>query len=163
MQKNVLGALTILLAIGVICIKMNFDFDANFNASKTEVYQIAIDQIIERNLEALDGAEYIAVDLNTMGLVNSEKDEIVSYLVNKYSKPVMNSTYLDLIKNGTEKELSEISGLIIYVEKINRNLASAQIHIAIEYASLGAGGVSLKLKFIKGEWIIKEIKEIWVS
>ena len=163
MQKNVLGVLIILLAVGVICIKMNFDFDAKFNAGKVEVYQIAIDQIIERNSTALDGAEYIAVDLNTMGLASSEKDEIVSYLLNKDSKPVNNSTYLDVIKNGTETELSEISGLIIYAEKIDRNITSVQIHIVIEYSSLGAEGVSLKFQFIKGEWIIQEIKENWVS
>lgn len=162
-KKQLLGVLIIILAISVVCITVNFDFNENFSAHKSEVYQLAIDTIIERNMTALEDAEYIAVDLNTIDLTSSEKEEIISYLMSQYAKPVLNATYLDLLKSGVEEELSELSGLLIYVEKTDRNISSVQIHIAIEYASLGAEGVSMKFKFFTGKWIIKEVKEIWVS
>ena len=128
------------------------------------IYIKSLVEIIEYESGTQKSFKYIAIDLDTLkGLNEVEKAEVNEYFESKYNVQVIDASYMDLLEKGIEHRNIELSGLVIYVEKIENHIFSYNVHIAKEYASLGGNGIVIKFHYKNGEWIIWNVKVNWIS
>ncbi len=128
------------------------------------IYIKSLVEIIEYKSGTQKSFKYIAIDLDTLkGLNEIEKAEVNEYFESKYNVQVIDASYMDLLEKGIEHRNKELSGLVIYVEKIENHILSYNVHIAKEYASLGGNGIVVKFHYKNGEWIIWKVKVNWIS
>lgn len=128
------------------------------------IYIKSLVEIIEYKSGTQKPFQYIAIDLDTLeGLNEVEKAEVNEYFESQYNVQVIDASYKDLLEKGIEHRNKELSGLVVYVEKIENYLFSYNVHIAKEYASLGANGIVIKFHYKNGEWIIWKVTVNWIS
>jgi Ni,Fe-hydrogenase I cytochrome b subunit len=128
------------------------------------IYMKSLVEIIEYKSGTQKSYKYIAIDLDTLkGLNEVEKTEVNEYIESKYNVQVMDASYMDLLEKGIEHRNKELSGLVIYVEKTENHIFSYNVHIAKEYASLGANGIVIKFHYKHGEWLIWKVRVNWIS
>ena len=138
-----------------------------YSSQKDQLAQIfsdSVETIIEYGKEPSRDFEYIAIDFDSLkGLEQPEKEALRVYFEAKYHVPVLDASYLELLDQGIENRSEEISGLIVYVEKIENQIFSYNVHIAKEYGSLGANSIIVKFHLKEGVWKIWKVKLNWVA
>ncbi|OJV63479.1 MAG: hypothetical protein BGO41_11685 [Clostridiales bacterium 38-18] len=160
-KRSIIGIL--LLFIIVLGIYLAYITSTQSEQLKN-IYIKSLVEIIEYKSGTQKSFQYIAIDFDTLkGLNEVEKAEVNEYFELKYNVQVIDASYKDLLEKGIEHRNKELSGLVIYVEKIENHIFSYNVHVAKEYASLGANGIVIKFHYKNGEWIIWKVKANWIS
>lgn len=160
-KRTVIGVL--LLCIIVLGIYIVYLASTQSEQLKS-IYIKSLVEIIEYESGTQKSFNYIAIDFDTLKRLNEvEKAEVNEYFKSKYNVQVIDASYMDLLEKGIEQRNKELSGLVVYVEKIDNHIFSFNVHIAKEYGSLGANGIVIKFHYKNGEWIIRKVKVNWIS
>ncbi len=77
--------------------------------------------------------------------------------------PIIDALYIELLDTGIEKRSEEMSGVLLYVEKIENHIMNINIHVVKEYGALGANCIIAKFNYSKRKWGMHTIKLDWVS
>ena len=131
-----------------------------------EIYNVALDALMQQD-EALNrGMEYIAIDMgNFEDLDESDKEEIISYLSEKYKVVVMDATFEQLLENGLyDSETMTLDGVLLEIKKVDFKLNNEILfECSKSSSSLGAVGIEVKVHYEGDKWKSKEVRIIWIS
>lgn len=152
-----------ILGIGILGFKV-YPVKKSQKDNLVQIYKMAIESAIQSVDENLYEKEYLALNSDTLeGLNENEKKEILHYLEKKYNIEVIDASYKELLSMGRTTKEAELTGMIIYLEKVKNYITKMKIHIALEWASSGAEGLIVEVKYDKGEWKVLQIINSWIS
>lgn len=156
----------ILGILGVISI-LSYSYIKNSKPLNSDkyllMYQMMIDSLMSSSGNLSADAEYLALDLDTFKLLNSNDKQLLINYTKKYHTNVFASSYEEL----EEKELIDESGFnlkgyLISINQFKRMFNTVTLEIGRYKESLGAFGYCYKATYKNNKWNIKE-KCIFVS
>ena len=131
-----------------------------------EVYSAALDMLMEEDYGMNDEMEFIAVDMSDSDMLNKEdKEEIISYMKDKYKVDVMEATLGELKQKGYyDQETDSIRGLLFHIEKMEVTFTKKVLFTGSKFKS-AKGRVRIKgtLHYKGGVWKTKETDLISIS
>lgn len=125
-----------------------------------EIYSVALASIMEQDKVLNHEMEYIAIDMsNFEGIDESDKEEILNYLKEKYKVDVMDATFEQLKEKGME-----LGGVLLRIEKVdfkeNNNIF---FEGSKSRANLGVVGVEGTVHYKDNKWKSEEAQITWIS
>lgn len=156
----------ILGILGVISI-LSYSYIKNSKALSSDkyllMYQMMIDSLMDSSNNLSTDAEYLALDLDSFELLNSnDKRSLIDY-AKKYHTNVFASSYEELKEKGLIDESGiNLKGYLISINEFKRILNTVTLEIGRYKESLGAFGYCYKAKYKNNKWNIKE-KCLFVS
>lgn len=131
-----------------------------------KIYSIALDSIMEQDEALNSDMEYIAIDMiNFEEVDESDKEEILSFLKEKYKVEVMDATLEQLKEKGLyNPDTMRLDGVLLRIEKVDFKFNNEIFFEGSKYRSgLGAAGVEVKVHYKDNKWKSKEVKMTWES
>lgn len=131
-----------------------------------EVYSAALDMLMEEDHGLNGEMEYIAVDMSESDVLKeADKEEIISYMKDKYKVDVMEATLEELKQQGYyDEETRYIKGVLLHIEKMEVTFTKKVVFTGSKFKS-AKGSVRIKgtLHYKGGVWKGKETDLISIS
>lgn len=163
-KKTIIITVAVAVMIGLWIGFNYFDLQSKVEKDRINLYEMAINEVIARNIESTEEREYIALYHESLVDLSSTQYKLLAERLNNlYGLEIIDSTYAGLIEQGIEQKGVEIRGLIIYIEGVRTNLFTVSVDVGLEYASMGAEGITIEFENRNGEWHIKDIVVRWVA
>lgn len=131
-----------------------------------EIYSVTLDSIMEQDNSLNDHMKFIAIDMsNFKDVDDSDKEEIVKYIKDKYNVEVMDATFEQLEEKGLfNSDTMVLDGVLLKVELIDFKSNNQIPFIGSKYRSAkGAIGVEGKVHYKDNGWRPKDVEIISIS
>ncbi len=162
--KLKLKCFSILFALSILLSACNTSIEPKEHLG--EVYSVALDAIMEQNTALNRGMAFIAIDMSNFKKVDkSDKEEILSYLKEKYKVDVMDATFEQLEEKGLyNSDTMALDGILLRIENVDFKFNNEIVFEGSKYhSSLGAVGIECRVHYKDNEWKAKEVEMIWIS
>lgn len=139
--------------------------EVNLDQQMGEIYNVALESLMELDKGLNGGMEYIAIDMSNLDLSDNDRAEIMDFLKNKYNVDVKSATYEELKEQGLyNPENMVLDGVLLKIEKVDfKDNNDVQFELSKYRAPLGAIGLEVVVHYKDGKWQIKEKNNTWIS
>ncbi|MED4204943.1 peptide ABC transporter substrate-binding protein [Neobacillus mesonae] len=141
-------------------------FGENPKEHMGEIYTIALDSIMEKDMALNSDMEFIAIDMSNFEEISKkQKEEILNFFNAKYKVNVMDATFEELKEKGYyNPDTLALDGVLLRIEKVDFKFNHNVFFEGSKYRSgKGAIGVEITVHYKDRDWKIKESKNTWIS
>jgi Ca-activated chloride channel family protein len=127
-------------------------------------YEAAIDKLYNED-EALNmNIKYLAVDTTKMKNLTEESKKTFLKKLEKYGLTVLDTTSVELEKNGYIKDTNFEEGILFELEDEQMKNNTIKMDVSKFRSGMGAIGYEgMELKYRNGKWKIKKSGSPWIS